>query len=148
MQIKLLSYRKCAHRTLLLSPFLLRPRHRARYDLVFHIRAMRIISSMTTPYARHALRHARVTVEREWRILRSAAKVTVNEVYIVSLVSPREFLIKRNRYLVEFTRTDVHDCIYNETLHVACSSNLRSRIVILKDCPKIIGRAFYFRKKN
>lgn len=80
---------------------------------------MRIIPSMTTPYARHALRHARVTVEREWRILRSAAKVTVNEVYIVSLVSLREFLIGHNRYLVEFARFDVHDCIYNELLHVA-----------------------------
>jgi len=76
--------------------------YRTRYDLVFHIRAMRIISSMTTPYARHALRHARVTVEREWRILRSAAKVTV---YIVSLVSPREFLIRRNRYLARIYST-------------------------------------------
>lgn len=73
---------------------------------------------MTTPYARHALRHARVTVEREWRILRSAAKVTVVEVYIVSLVSPREFL-RHNCRPVEFARSDVHECIYNEPLHVA-----------------------------
>lgn len=92
---------------------------RIRYDLVFHIRAMRIILSMTTPYARHALRHARVTVAQEWRILRSAAKVTVNEVYIVSLVSPREFLIRHNWYLVKFAWSDVHECIYYEPLHVA-----------------------------
>jgi len=53
-----------AYRTLLLSPFLLWLHYRARYVLVFHLRTMWITSSMTTPYARHALRHARMTVER------------------------------------------------------------------------------------